>query len=151
MRFIIIFVVLMGKILADSGTVMIEISYKGEDYQIVRAWKIEQRFPPTLQSMVKSEDDILVEIKDKNGDIVEVLRLENPRLVRGILAEKKSSEGHENIMKEEGVFTVRYTYNEGLKYLNIINIKPKEPLINHYKTTVSLEKDSNMEFKTLLK
>ena len=142
---------LLGEIVA-AGTIMIEVAYEGQEYKVMRAWTVEQNFPPTLQGVVKSKDDILIELKNKNGKVMDVLRIENPRIVRGILSEVDNEEGHENIKNQKGSFILRYRYEEGLKYLNIINaneINVGKSLAPTPRREVGINGD--LEFGSLLK
>jgi len=151
MKQIILVILMIGEIFA-SGTIMIEVAYEGDKYRIIRAWTIEQTFPPTLQGVIKSKDDIVIELKNKNGKVVDELRIENPRIVRGILSEIDNEEGHTNIKNNKGSFVLRYAYDDGLKYLNIINADEMKKDINLASTPKNKVKSiTNMEFGSLLK
>lgn len=142
---------MLGELFA-TGTIMIEVAYEGENYSIKRAWSIEQTFPPTIQGAVESKDDIVIELKDKNGTVVDELRIENPRIVRGILPEITNEEGHENMKKEKGSFVLRYEYDEGLKYLNIINAEEVEKNLKQSPSPKQkVQALDDMEFGSLLK
>ena len=123
MRLMMILFATILPMFANSGTIMIEIAYKGEQYNIIRAWKIEQTLPCTMSTFKESDDDIIIKIKDKNASVVGEIRVNNPKIVRGILPQNNNSQGHKNIIKNKGTIIVRYPYKEGLKYLNIINAK----------------------------
>jgi len=141
-------IVISFQLLAESGTIMIEVAYEGDNYSISRAWKIEKKFPPTLGNFVKSDKDIMINIKDKKGDVIDVLRIENPRIIRGILSENENEEGHRNIQNEKGSFIVRYRYDKGLKYLNIINASEEN---NHVKgQNVTSIQNNDLEFGSLI-
>jgi len=152
MKQILITMLMIGKLFATGGTIMIEVAYEGENYKITKAWKIDETFPPTMNGIVKSKDDIIIELKDKNGKIVDELRIENPRVVRGIFPEIGNEEGHENIKKEKGSFVLRYSYAEGLKYLNIINVNHIEENAKYAPSPKKkIEISNDMEFGSLLK
>lgn len=151
MKQILIAMLMIGKLVA-SGTIMIEVAYEDESYSIERAWTIEEVFPSTIQGVVKSEDDIIIELKDSNGTVVDELRIENPRTVRGILPEIANEEGHENIKEKKGSFILRYAYDEGLTYLNIINSSDRDEKIKQaHVTQERIEVSTDMEFGSLLK
>ena len=148
MKQLIITILLIGKLFA-TGTIMIEVAYEGENYKITKAWRIEETFPPTMNGIVKSKDDIIIELKDKNGTVVDELRIENPRIIRGIFSEAGNEEGHEDIKKQKGSFVLRYSYAEGLKYLNIINAHKEN--IKYIPVLKKKIKTKDMEFESLLK
>ena len=125
MKKILIILLMVGNFLV-AQTIMIEVAYEGEDYKIVKAWLVEKTFPATKKVIVKSEDDIVIELKDKNSTVVDEIRIENPRIVRGVFSEEENEEGHENFKDTSGSFIVRYPYEKGLQYLNIVNAKERE-------------------------
>ena len=114
-----------GNFLA-AQTIMIEVGYEGEKYHIEKAWLIDKDFPATKTSVVEQKDDIVIELKDKNGTVVDQIRIENPRIVRGIFPQEGNVGLHENFKDTNGTFIVRYPYKKELQYLNIVNAEEKE-------------------------
>jgi len=151
MRYIIMLMLIMVGAFSDDGTILIEVSYKGEEYNITRAWKVEKEFPSTVGTFSDSEEDIIIKLKDSNGTVIEKLRVENPRMVRGILSEESTEGGHENFLNKEGSFILRYPYHEGLKYLNIINVKEKKSKLNKQCKVMGVKENIDLEFASFLK
>jgi len=97
----------------NEGTLMIEVTYDKENYKITRAWKLEQTFPATASSPFDSNHDVLIEIKDENKKVVEVLRISNPNILRGVFEEGYSETGHVHLTKDNGMFIIRILTKKG--------------------------------------
>ena len=146
MKYVLMLLVIVVELYGVEGTVMIEVSYEENQYKIERAWKIDDTFPSTLETVSISDNDIVIKIKDENSTVVGELRLSNPKIIRGVFAEYSELGGHVDTLKKKGSFILRYPYKKGLKYLKIINARSRD------KTSSSFEKKvkTDMEFGSLL-
>jgi len=124
MKKILIILLIAGNFLA-AQTIMIEVGYEREKYHIEKAWLIDKDFPATKTSVVEQKDDIVIELKNKNGTIVDQIRIENPRILRGVFPQEGNVGLHENFKDTNGTFIVRYPYKKELQYLNIVNAEEK--------------------------
>lgn len=148
MKKLIILMTMFASLLqAEEGTVMMEILYENNNYKIKDAWKIKHTFPNTAMSPYKSENDIIIVFKDENKKIIDTLNIENPRIVRGILNQDKTDEGHKNFINKKGSFIVRHKYIKGMKY---INIKNSSENVNFREKSNIHETSVDMDFGSLL-
>jgi len=150
MKKIILGLILILKLVVAEGTIMIEVAYENDTYKINRAWKIRQTFPTTSRTYTQHESDIIIEIKDNDNRVVDTMRIENPNIVRGIISENNSEEGHQNFTKNKGIFIIRYPYSKNLSALHISTVQKDIGISTSSNEEIKLNQNDDLNFKHFL-
>ena len=103
-----------------QGTLLIKVHYQGEQYDVVSVKHIPQTLPSSTSSHEKG-DDVLFRFSDDLDATLAQGRIQNPKQVRPVLMH---GEDDDHVSKDdaEGVFMLRYPYQEGLRFLQLMDV-----------------------------
>jgi hypothetical protein len=111
-----------------SKTVIIEMNYVGDKYNIINSKIIEEDYPNNKASFT-SKDTVYFKIKNKKNEIIEVVSINNPRILTIPPSEyKNDSKNIKPIIKKSGSFLIRFKYNENISKIEITDEKNSQTL-----------------------
>lgn len=113
--------VLVSLTASAQGTLLIKVHYVADQYNVVSVKHIDQNLPAFNQSNEK--DDILFTISDDLDAVLAEGRIQNPGTIRGVLShgvDVDHDDDHEQRAQEEGYFMLRYPYESGMRFLQLI-------------------------------
>ena len=108
-----------------DGTLLIKVHYQGEQYDVVSVKRIPQTFN-SFQSSSEASDDVMFRFSDNLDTTLAEGRVKNPRQVHPVLFDGLNVDQdhtHENQNASEGIFMLRYPYKEGLRFLQLMDVK----------------------------
>ena len=122
--------VLMSFFLATflySKTLILEISYVGDKFEILNEKIIDKDYPSTKASF-KSKDNLIVMIKDSKNNILEKISISNPKVLTVPLAQENTNKAIKKIIKNSGSFLLRFKFNKDAKKIEINSDKLNQTL-----------------------
>ncbi|NRB40745.1 MAG: hypothetical protein HRU20_20125 [Pseudomonadales bacterium] len=135
-----------------NKTLMLQVAYSDNSYHIIDAWVLNEKLPETKSISTNAQDLVFI-LKNQSGEMMGQGRINNPNILRGILAEEYDGESHSQQALQESVFVLRYPYTEGMQVLSLMKA---ENLINQFssrgknnaKTAASIELNFSSQLKS---
>lgn len=106
-----------------QGTLLIKVHYSGSNYTVESVKHIDEVFPP-FKRINPRADDLIFRLSNSEDVVMGEGRIDNPAVIRGVLVgdEDASSEGHMSFIDDsDGYFLLRYPYEQGMQFLQLMN------------------------------
>lgn len=103
----------------EDKTLIITLRYSDDRYQVMNASVVNGNIPTKANHHLES-GDLSVSFNTKDGEKISESMIENPFILRGILSNIESHEGHQTQVTSESTFVIRAPYQQGVEVMNII-------------------------------
>ena len=103
-----------------EGTLLIKVRFHGDNFEVASVKHLSQTLPEFIHPL--GSDDIVYQMSDELDQLLLSGTVSNPAIVHGVLSDisDQPDETHATKKLQEGVFMLRLPYENGMRFLKLM-------------------------------